>query len=152
MLDLEKDEEIKRLKEQNEELKEEITRLKEKNEKYVALIYESLFDSYIYKLGNLDLMFFSGNFLQYDRYDTKVMEYKIFIINFLDRCDLELLDNIFKDIQKYNKLKFFEEFFKYYQKELERRLKNNEFKKTKYLSLEFQLHKINAFIQNHYNL
>lgn len=148
---------ILQYEEENKNLKESIVSYKESNDKMYNELITNIHDYYFQthinkKIGNFDLILFTNNFLMYNKYDTRIMEYKDFIINLLDRCDIELIDKIFKDIEIYNKLKNFEELFKYYQQELEKRVKNNDFKKTKHIPVEFQLHKINTFIKNHYNL
>lgn len=143
---LEQDEEIKRLKELREET---IKNYKE----HISEIYDTFFQSYINKFANLDLMFFTSNFLRNNKYDTRVMEYKIFIINIFDKCNLESLIKILEEIEKYKKQKNFELLFKDYQKELELRIKNNDNKKIKYTTPpEYQIKEISNFIKNNYEI
>jgi len=140
---LEQDEEIKRLKELREETN--------KNYKeHITEIYDTFFQSYINKFGNLDLMFFTSNFIKNNRYDTRVNEYKNFIINIFDKCRLETLEKILEDIENYKKEENFELLLKDYEKELELRIKNNDNKKIKYTALENQLKEISNFIKRNY--
>jgi hypothetical protein len=147
---LDNEKEIKRLKDSLLEKQEEIQQNKKRYDDRESDIYHTLFESYINKFANLDLMFFTSNFIRNNRYDTRVMEYKKFIINLFDKIRLETLKQIFEGIDKYKKQKNFELLLKDYQKELELRNKNNEFKKIKYTSLEFQLQEINNFIKKNY--
>jgi len=136
--------------EEIKELKRIIEGNKEDNKNYTAEIYDTFFQSYVNKFGNLDLMFFTSNFLRNNRYDTRVNEYNNFIINLFDKCRLEILQKILEDIENYKKKEKFELLLKNYEKELELRIKNDEYKKVKYTLLEDQLKEIKNFIKRNY--
>jgi hypothetical protein len=142
--------EIKRLKDTLLQQNELIEKNKKDNDEHISNICDTFFQSYINKFDNLDLMFFTTNFIRHNSYNSRVMEYKKFIINLFDKISLEALQQIFKGIEEYKKQKNFELLFKDYQKELELRDKNNEFKKNKSTPLEWQLNKINDFIKKNY--
>ena len=142
--------EIKRLKDSLLQQKEENEEIKKKCDDHISDMYHTFFESYINKFANLDLMFFTGNFIRNNRYDTKVMEYKNFIINLFDKSRLETLQKLLENIENHKKQKNFELLLKNYQKELELRDKNNEYKKIKYTPLNSQLKEINNFIKKNY--
>lgn len=147
---LDNEKEIKRLKDSLLQQKEEIQQNKKRYEERVSDMYHTFFESYINKFANLDLMFFTGNFIRNNRYDTKVMEYYNFIISIFDKSNTEKLDNLLEDIEKYNKQNNFESLIKKYQKELELRNKTTDTKKIKYTPIEIQLNHINNFIKKNY--
>ena len=147
---LDNENEIKRLKDSLSQQKEEIQENKKRYEERVSDMYHTFFESYINKFANLDLMFFTGNFIRNNRYDTKVMEYYNFIISIFDKSNTDKLDNLLEDIEKYNKQNNFESLFKKYQKELELRNKTTDTKKLKYTPIQIQLNHINTFINKHY--
>jgi hypothetical protein len=147
---LDNEKEIKRLKDSLSQQKEEIQENKKRYEERVSDMYHTFFESYINKFANLDLMFFTGNFIRNNRYDTKVMEYYNFIISIFDKSNTDKLDNLLEDIEKYNKQNNFESLFKKYQKELELRNKTTDTKKLKYTPIQIQLNHINTFINKHY--
>jgi len=142
--------EIKRLKDSLLHQKEEIQENKKRYDDRVSDMYHTFFESYINKFANLDLMFFTGNFIINNRYDTKVMEYYNFIISIFDKSNTDKLDKLLEDIEKYNKQNNFESLFKKYQKELELRNKTTDTKKLKYTPIQIQLNHINIFINKHY--
>jgi len=63
-------------------------------------MYHTYFESYINKFANLDLMFFTGNFIRNNRYDGKVMEYYNFIISIFDKSDTDKKKKRLEDINK----------------------------------------------------
>lgn len=130
------------------ELKEEQYK---KYQETIADIHDTYLFLYLNKKMNIDFKLFENNFIFHEKNDKNIMEYKDFIINILDNCrNIETLNGILDNIKKYKKQDIFESLFKYYQKELELRVQNKDYKKIKYNSLELQLYKINTFITNNY--
>ena len=143
--------EIKRLKDSLLQQKEENEEIKKRHDDNISDMYHTFFESYINKFANLDLMFFTGNFIRNNRYDGRVMEYYNFIISIFDKSNTDKLEKLLEDIEKYNKQNNFESLFKEYQKELELRNKTTDTKKLKYTPIQIQLNHINIFINKHYN-
>jgi len=142
--------EIKRLNDHLLQKTEDYEEYKKSYKANEANIYYTLFESYINKIGNLDLMFFSEIFLRNNRYDMKVMKYDKYIINLFDKIRSETLLKLFEGIETYNKQKNFEELFKFYKGQLDYRYKTNDYKKIKYTPLECQIKYINDFIKKNY--
>ena len=142
--------EIKRLNNILLQKTEDYEEYKKNYKENEAGIYYTLFESYIHKFGNLDLMFFSEIFLRNNRYDMKVMKYDKYIISLFDKIRSETLLKLFEGIETYNKQKNFEELFKFYKGQLDYRYKTNDYKKIKYTPLEFQINYINDFIKKNY--
>lgn len=142
--------EIKRLNNVLLQKTEDYEEYKKKYKENEANIYYTLFESYIHKFGNLDLMFFSEIFLRNNKYDMRVMDYDKYIINLFDKIRSEPLLKLFEGIETYNKQKNFESLFKFYKGQLDYRYKTNDYKKIKYTPLEIQIKYINDFIKKNY--